>query len=259
MTSTGRRAEVSAERCFFEKDATAALSRRAGAEAVGSLLLMLAIVGAGQMSARFDTASPGLSQLVTACAAAGALVGLIVAFGSVSGGHFNPLITLLQWLRGERTSSCTAAYVTAQVVGASGGGILASLVFLPAPSAGPPVVAATSLLASEVLASASLMLVVFGCSLSGRRDTGPFAVGAWLAAAILATPSLSYANPAVAVAAFFSNGPVALPGWLTSAYAVAELLGAALAWPLVGLLFPASTAQKQGSVTDRGSLRREPH
>lgn len=253
MTSTGQRAEVSAVGCLFEKDAAAALSRRAGAEAIGSLLLMLAIVGAGQMSARLDAASPGLSQLFAACATAGALVGLIVAFGSVSGGHFNPLITLLQWLRRERTAFCTAAYVIAQIVGASGGSILASFVFVPAPSAEPPVVAASSLLVSEMLASTSLMLVVFGCSLSGRQDTGPFAVGAWLAAAILATPSMSYANPAVSLAASFASGPVGLPGWLTSAYAVAEVLGAVLAWPLVGLLFPASTAQGQRSVTDGGS------
>jgi glycerol uptake facilitator-like aquaporin len=242
MTSTSRRTAAQKDRCFFETDAAAALSRRAGAEAIGSLLLMLAITGAGQMSARFAIASSVSNQLVAACATAGALVGLIVAFGSVSGGHFNPLITLLQWLRGERTAVCTAAYVIAQLLGASGGSVLASCVFPPVPAASPPVVTTSSLFASEVLASASLMLVVFGCSLSGRRDAGPFAVGAWLAAAILATPSLSYANPAVALAAFFATGPVALPGWLALTYAIAEVLGALLALPLVGLAFPANAA-----------------
>ena len=82
---------------------------------------MLAIVGSGQMSVRFAGASSGANLLIAACATAGALVGLIVAFGTASGGHFNPLITLLHWARGERNAACTAGYVVAQLLGASAG------------------------------------------------------------------------------------------------------------------------------------------
>jgi len=224
--------------CFFERDAETAILRRAGVELIGTLLLMLAIVGSGQMATRFTGASSGVNLLFAACATAGALVGLIVAFGAASGGHFNPLITLLQWVRGERDAACTVAYVAAQLLGAGGGSVLASHAFGPVPAAGPSVLPISTLFSSELLASAGLMLIVFGCSRSGRSEVGPLAVGAWLAAAIVATPSLSYANPAVAVGAYFASGPVALPGSLTPIYVIAELLGALLALPVIGFVYP---------------------
>lgn len=227
-----------ASACFFERDAGISISRRAAVEGIGTLLLMLAIVGSGQISGRFADPPSAIGNIIAAIATAGALVGIIVAFGSVSGGHFNPLITLLQWLRGERAAGCTAAYVVAQICGATFGAALASRVFAVVSSGGTPAWPTATLFASEVLSSAGLMLVVFGCSHSGRRETGPFAVGAWLAAAILAMPSLSYANPAVTLGALFASGPVALSNWTSANYLAAELLGGLIALPILIAVFP---------------------
>ena len=224
--------------CFFEDDPGLALGRRALAEGVGTLLLTIAAVGAGAASAQAFAELPGMALLVTAIAIAAALVGLILALGKVSGGHFNPLITALQWLAGERTISCTIAYVVAQGIGAIAGALLAQVLY-PEAIASPPVgPVGFDLIFSELVASVGLMLVVFGCSRSGRIETGPFAVGAWLTAAIIATPSGSLANPAIALAAVLATGPLHLGPAMAGWFVVVELVGAVIALGLVQILYP---------------------
>lgn len=227
-----------AETCFFEHDPSVALCRRATVEGVGTLLLMLAATGSGLMAQRLVPEGGVLVLVTSAVATVGALVSLIVAFGSASGGHFNPLITLLQWLGRERTLSCTLGYVVAQFAGAAIGAVLANRVFASPVRPhffAPPTWA---LIASETLATAGLMIVVFGCARSGRADTGPFAVGAWLVAAIVATPSNSYANPAITFAAILADGPIALPGARAWPYLAAEAGGALIAFAVIAIAYP---------------------
>lgn len=226
------------ETCFFERDPELALSRRMVAEGVGTLLLMLAATGAGLTAQRLFPDSPGLGIVVSAGATAGALVGLILAFGTVSGGHFNPLITGLQWLSGERRLGCTIGYVVAQLGGGMAGALLANTLFA---AGGPPLrpPATTFTLAdSEFLAAAGLMSVVFGCARGGRTEIGPFAVSAWLAAAILAMPSASCANPAVTLGALFAAGPIALPLSTALVYVPAQVVGALVAFIVVAIAYP---------------------
>ena len=106
-----------------------ALPRRTLVEGVGSFLLMLAATGSGLSAQRLFPDHPGFVLLASAGTIAGALAALIVAFGSASGGHFNPLITVLQWLARERRLDCTSAYVAAQLVGCILGAVAASAVF----------------------------------------------------------------------------------------------------------------------------------
>jgi glycerol uptake facilitator-like aquaporin len=227
-----------AETCFFERDPDVALARRAAVEAIGTLLLAFAVCGAGLASHHLFPERSSLGLMVSALATAGALIGLIVAFGSVSGGHFNPLISGLQWLAGERKLDCAVAYVLAQFGGGIAGALLArTIVDAGRPFVNPPPLT-WPLAASEVLATAGLMIVVFGCARSRRTETGPFAVGAWLVGAIIATPSTSYANPAIALRALFAVGPVALPATTVIAYVPAELAGAVLAFVVITVAYP---------------------
>lgn len=222
--------------CFHEADPALALYRRSGVEFVGTLFLMLAASGAGAAASRAFASSPGAALPIVALAVSAALVGLIVAFGSVSGGHFNPLITGLQWLAGERTGRCTAAYISGQLAGGLAGGWLARCLWkMSAPMAGG---LAWSGVGAEFVASAGLMLVVFGCARNGRADTGPFAVGAWLVAAVMALPTTSYANPAIVAGALVTAGPVALGSGSALPYVLAEVLGALFALLIVFLTFP---------------------
>ena len=219
------------ERCFIERDPTLSLARRAAAEGLGTLLLVLAAAGGAELS----------SGLAAAAAVSGALMGLILALGAVSGGHFNPTISGLQWLAGERSGRCAAAYICAQTVGGVLGALAAAILYGGAPQASL-VLPTPNLAWSELLATLGLMVVVLGCSRSGLAQTGPFAVGAWLTAAILVTPSGSYANPAVTVAALVARGPLALPLSTATTYVSAQIAGGLLALLAIAFLFPRQPA-----------------
>jgi glycerol uptake facilitator-like aquaporin len=196
------------------------------AEFAGTLLLVLVVVGVGLNTWR---GSPTLGVVAEALGTAGALVGLIIAFGQVSGGHFNPLITLLQWLSGLRDLPCTIAYVVAQAAGGIVGAVTAASMFAELEPRVMTQPFRPGLALSEFVASLGLMIIVVGCARGGRTEAAPFAVGAWLAAAIMATPSGSYANPAIALAAVFAVGPASLRLGTAFVYVLVQLVGAFLA------------------------------
>lgn len=231
--------------CFHEADPTLPLTRRAAVEFVGTLLLMLAATNGGLLARTLGADGPGLARLCSALVTGGALVGLVVALGNASGGHFNPLITALQWIAGERRTRCTLAYIAAQLAGALLGAVLAIVAFGAA--AWPVVVpvAGTSGAWGEGIATASLMMVIFGCSRSGLGKTGPFAAGLWLMAAIVATPSGFYANPAITVAIMAAGGASAMPVPAAGVYLLAEITGALAALAVIAIAYPAARADRR--------------
>jgi len=243
--------------CFFEVDGTIPVLQRSFVEAIGTCLLAIAMVGSGLAVEQRLAGEPIAASLVVAISIAGSLVGLIIALGKVSGGHYNPLITFGQWLRGERPTVCTIAYIAAQIVGGCAGAIISTAMFGAA--AIPHLGSAPSLglVVSEVVASAGLLTIVIGCARSGKGDTGPFAVGAWLTAAILATPSTSFANPAVTIAAAIASGPVSLSIATAAAFVVAQVVGLLVALGITKVAFeerrphPANVIQLRGRSNDQ--------
>jgi arsenate reductase len=221
---------------FFEINASLPLIRRAFVELIGTCFLTIAMVGAGlAVRNNIGTESIAASLVISVCIA-GSLVGLIVSLGKISGGHYNPLITLGQWLRGERSIECTIAYVAGQFIGSVFGAQVSNVMFGETlrmrealPSGG--------MITSEIVAATGLMIVVFGCARSSKWETGPFAVGAWLTAAILATPSASYANPAVTIAATVAAGPVGLSGPTAVVYVAAQIVGLLIALGITKVAF----------------------
>jgi glycerol uptake facilitator-like aquaporin len=223
--------------CFYEADPDSALWRRAGTEALGTLLLTLAASAGGSAAQHAFSGAYNLTLPVLAFVVAATLVSLIVAFGKVSGGHFNPLITMIQWAFRERNSICTVSYVIAQCAGAVLGGLAGTVLWPSGNSTGT--VDGWSGFGSEALASAGLMLIVFGCARSGKAESGPFAVGAWLMAAIIFTPTTSYANPAIVLGAVISGGPLHLPADAVAPFISAELFGGLLAFACIHIVYPA--------------------
>lgn len=224
--------------CFHETNPTSSLTRRSAVECTGTLLLMLAATSAGLVARRLGIRDPGVALLCSAMATSGALVGLVVAFGNASGGHFNPLITALQWFAGERGARCTLAYIAAQFTGGLLGALVANQALGAALVLAAPAVASTTMVLSEVIATAGLMIVIFGCSRSALGQTGPFAVGAWLMAAIVAMPSGSYANPVITVAATLVGGGIALSPHVALLYVPAEIAGALIALGVISIAYP---------------------
>jgi glycerol uptake facilitator-like aquaporin len=224
--------------CFLELDPQLSLLRRGAAEFTGTLLLVLVLLGSKLHALQALTASREAAGLMGAVAAGGALAGLILALGVVSGGHFNPLITILQWMSHLRSGKCAVVYVVAQLAGGIAGAILATTVFGAISVSGGSPAPGRGWMLAELLSSAGLMVVVFGCMRSGRKEFGPLGAGAWLTGSVIGLPA-TFANPALALGAEFALGTGALMTWHALRIALLmEIVGAFLAAAVLGLLFP---------------------
>ncbi|MFI6742743.1 aquaporin [Nonomuraea sp. NPDC050451] len=221
-----------------------ALARRAVAEAVGTGLLVTSVIGSGIMAQRLSPGDVGLQLLENSTATAFALTALILIMGPVSGAHFNPVVSLADWLLSRRTGDGLAgrallAYLPAQVAGALGGAVLAHLMFeLPAVTASTHQRTGGGLWLGEIVATAGLIALIFSLSRTGRAALAPPAVGAYIGAAYWFTSSTSFANPAVTLGrtltdTFAGIAPASAPGFIA-----AQLAGTALGLALIRLLYP---------------------
>jgi glycerol uptake facilitator-like aquaporin len=216
------------------------LARRAVAEAVGTALLLAAIVGSGIMAERLAAGNVALALLANAVATGGALVAIIVAFGPISGAHLNPVVTLADaWQRGISWGD-VPAYVGAQVFGAIAGVGIANLMFdLPLFSASHHVRTGAPLWLGEFVATFGLLAVIWGCARSKPQAT-PFAVAAYIVGAYWFTSSTSFANPAVTIARSLSDTFTGIRPIDVSPFVVAQLAGAAAATALFVWFAPTS-------------------
>ena len=217
------------------------LSRRVFAEALGTGLLVLAVVGSGIAAERLSPGDVGLQLLENAAATAAALMAIILALGPVSGAHLNPLVTLVTRVFGSLTTREALSYVTAQVAGGAAGALLANLTFsVPALELSTKTRSSGALWSSEVVATFGLLLVIFGVVRSGRVTAAPFAVGAYIGGAYFFTSSTSFANPAVTVARTLSDTFAGIAPASAPAFVVAQLIGAGLASAAIRTLYPAA-------------------
>lgn len=215
------------------------LARRLVAEAVGSCLLIVAVVGSGIMASRLSPNDVGIQLLENAAATAGALIGLILMFGAVSGAHFNPVVTLVDRLFGTITTRQTILYVVVQTIGASIGSVLANVMFSrPAFELSTKTRSSGALWLSEAVATIGLLWVIHGCVRTGRANAVPFAVGAWIGGAYWFTSSTSFANPGVTIARMFSDSFAGIKPSSAPMFILMQFLGAVCAFLLIRFLSP---------------------
>ena len=215
------------------------LGRRLLAEALGTGLLVVAVVGSGIMASRLSPGDLGLQLLENAAATAGALIGLILVFGAVSGAHFNPVVTLVDRANRAVTTRDAAAYIAAQILGGAAGAALANVMFeLPAINVSTTERSSGGLWLSEVVATVGLLLVINGCVRTGRANVVAFAVGLWIGAAYWFTSSTSFANPAVTIARTLSDTFAGIAPSSAPMFIAMQLIGAAVAVALVRYLYP---------------------
>jgi glycerol uptake facilitator-like aquaporin len=220
------------------------LARRATAEALGTCLLVAAVVGSGIAAQRLTPHDVGLQLLENTIATGAALVALILAFGPVSGAHLNPVVTLADRVLGGMTTAAAGVYVVAQVAGACAGAVLANLMFdLDAVTLSTHTRSSGGLWLGEVVATFGLLLVVLGVVRSGRAAAVPFAVAAWITAAYWFTSSTSFANPAVTIARTLSDTFAGIRPSSAPAFVLAQVGGAALAVVTARFLHPDIHAQ----------------
>ena len=223
------------------------LPRRAAAELIGTALLVASVVGSGAMGERLAGGNQALALLANTLATGAALVALIVAFGPLSGAHFNPLVTLVAWIRRRNSASDVAAFVAAQLVGALLGVFLAHAMFdLPLLDPYAHERRGWSQWLSEIVATLGLLVVVFAVSGPGRErlEGSALAVGAYVSAGYWFTASTCFANPAVTIARGFTGSFSGIRPRDVPPFLVAQLAAAALATVLLAWLLP---ARRQGA------------
>ncbi len=181
------------------------LGKRVIAEFLGTAFLVAAVVGSGIMAERLSGGNTAVALLANTIATGAALVALILAFGSISGAHLNPVVALADALAGGLAWREVPAYISAQVLGGMVGTMLANGMFgLALVSFSRHARNGSAQVFSEFVATFGLLCVIRGCS-RARPDAVAFAVGSYIAAAYWFTASTSFANPAVTIARSLSD------------------------------------------------------
>jgi glycerol uptake facilitator-like aquaporin len=221
------------------------LWRRAVAELLGTSLLVMIVVGSGIMAQQLSPNDVGLQLLQNSTATVLGLTVLILVFGPVSGAHFNPVVSLVDWILGRRSGTGLAlaelgTYVVAQTLGAIGGSVVANAMFEVGTSISGKDRASGGHLLGEVVAAAGLILLIFTLAATKRGVLAAPAVGAYIGAAYWFTSSTSFANPAVTVGRIFSDTFAGIAPASVPAFVIAQLIGAAAGMGLVLLLFPSA-------------------
>jgi glycerol uptake facilitator-like aquaporin len=213
--------------------------RQALAEFLGSAGLVTVVIGSGIAAQRLSPDDVGLQLLENALATGAALAALILAFGPVSGGHFNPVVTLADRFFGGVSNRQVAVYRPAQLLGGAVGAVVANVMFdLPAVSISTTGRSAGGLWLSEAVATFGLVVLIFALVRSGRAASAPFAVGAYITAAYWWSSSTSFANPMVDVARTLSDSFTGIAPSSVPMFLVAQLAGGAVAVAVVALLYP---------------------
>jgi glycerol uptake facilitator-like aquaporin len=227
----------------------AVLWRRLLAEFLGSAFLAAIVIGSGIAAQNLSPGNVGLQLFENAAATGAGLFAIILMFGSVSGAHFNPIVSFVDAGFGGISWKHAAAYLPFQTLGCIVGAILANAMFSEAAlsistkhrASGPHWL-------SEVVATVGLILVIFALARTDRSHFAPAAVGAYIGAAYFFTSSTSFANPAITVGRMFSNTFAGIAPSSAPSFISAQLVGGLAAFGLIWVLYPGVTPAQASDV-----------
>lgn len=213
------------------------MTKRLAAEALGTAFLLATVVGSGIMAERLADGNAALALLANAIATGAALAALILTFGTVSGAHFNPAVTLVMALDKALAWREAAAYILVQVLAAYAGVAAAHLMFGESFfSASPKERTGAAHWWSEIVATFGLIAVIIGCTRT-RPGVIAFAVGAYITAAYWFTASTAFANPAVTLARAASDTFSGIRPADVVPFVGAQIGGALLAYAVMSWMY----------------------
>lgn len=206
-----------------------ALPKRVASETIGTTLLLVAIVGSGIMGERLAGGNVAIALLANSIATGGALIALILAFGPISGAHFNPVVTLTLAGTPALPWRVVPAYLAAQILGAIAGVWLAHGMFqVPIIEIGTHARTGAGQWIAEAVATFGLLIVIRGSARHSPIAT-PFAVAAYITGAYWFTASTSFANPAVTIARALTDSFAGIRPADAPAFILAQLVGGGMA------------------------------
>ena len=214
------------------------LARRIVCEGLGTAFLLATVIGSGVMAFKLAQGNGAIALLCNTIPTGAILTVLILAFGPVSGAHFNPAVTIAFALRRELSWQVTVVYIAVQVIGAIIGVWAAHVMFeLPVWQFSTTLRTGTGQWFAEAVATFGLVVVIFGC-LARNAAAVPYAVGLYITAAYWFTASTSFANPAVTLARALSDTFAGIAPAGVLPFVVAQIVGALAAIGLAGWLWP---------------------
>jgi arsenate reductase len=229
--------------------ARAPIRRRLLAEFLGSAFLAVVVVGSGIAAQTLSPSDVGLQLFENAAATAAGLFAIILMFGPVSGGHFNPVVSFADAGFQGISWRDAVAYVPVQVSGCIVGAITANVTFeLAAVSISTHHRASPAHFLSEIIATGGLLLVIFSLARTRRGYMTAAAVGAYIGAAYFFTSSASFANPAITIGRMFSNTFAGIAPASVPSFVVAQLVGGVLAVAALWILYPDVTPREAAEV-----------
>jgi glycerol uptake facilitator-like aquaporin len=223
------------------------LTRRLTAEALGTGILVMAVVGSGIMAAKLAGGNGAIALLCNTLATGAVLFVIITIFAPISGAHFNPAVSLVMLLRGELSKAETLAYIAVQIVGGCIGAVIAHLMFgLDLLQLGSTARTGLGQWAGEFIATFGLIATILGC-MRFKPDAVATAVGLYITSAYWFTASTSFANPAVTIARSLSDtfagiAPHDVPGFIVAEFAGALVAAAVFGWLFTEPVLPANNA-----------------
>jgi arsenate reductase len=233
--------------------------RRLLAELLGSAFLAAVVIGSGIAAQQLSPGNTGLQLFENAAATAAGLFAIILMFGPVSGGHFNPVVSFTDAAFGGLSWRDATAYLPAQVLGCFVGAIVANVMFSKAAiEISSKHRASPEHFLSEIVATLGLLLVIFALARSGRSRSAPAAVGVYIGAAYFFTSSTSFANPAITVGRMFSNTFAGIAPSSAPSFIAAQIVGALVALAVIAVLYPNMTPSQASDIVVPHEDRVEP-
>jgi len=237
----------------------ALLWRRLLAEFLGSAFLATIVIGSGIAAQNLSPGNTGLELFENAVATAAGLFAVILMFGSISGGHYNPIVSFVDAAFGGLSWRDAAAYLPAQTAGCVGGAVVANVMFSRAAvSISTKHRASGGHWLSEVVATVGLILVIFALARTGRSHLAPAAVGAYIGAAYFFTSSTSFANPAITVGRMFSDTFAGIAPSSVPSFVSAQVVGGVVAFGLIRGLYPGLTSAQAADAVQPHRVGPEP-
>ena len=213
------------------------LTRKLVAEFLGTMLLLIVVAGSGIMADKLSN-DVGLQLLENAISTCGGLTGLILMFGPVSGAHFNPVVSLVDFLHGDMSGRDLVMYATMQVGGAIVGALITNIQFQIPFEMSTKERNTPNLWLSEVIGTATLLLLIHSCVRTGRVSVVPFAVGGWICGGYFFTSSTIFANPAVTIGRMFTNTFTGIEPRSGGIFIAFQLIGCMVGYFSIRLFYP---------------------
>ena len=219
------------------------MQRKIASEFLGTFTLVAVVVGSGTMAANLSS-DLGIELLINTISTVLALGILILIFGSIGGAHFNPAVSLSEWVQKRLSGSLLLWYLLAQFAGGIFGAILANLMFKnPAIYPSHHLRSGAGIWLGEVVATAGLLFLIQLLRGQNKATFAPIVIAAWIGSAYFFTSSTSFANPAVTLARTFTDTFSGIALQSVAMFILAQLFGAMIG-SLLGNYFNNSGSEK---------------